>query len=125
MKLLLGRRIRTAIIGLENIWKWRRAIYRDRDWDYWFIYQILKTKLEHQADYIERYGMHETKARDIFQIREVIELIDIVQNEKIVDEALKADKWSKELFEETERRHNQAKKELFTKLHDNIDHWWD
>jgi hypothetical protein len=118
-------RIKSIITGLKNIWKWRKAIYRDRDWDYWFIYQILKTKLEHQADHIEQYGMHENKTRDVAQMRDVIRLIDIVQNEKIIDEALKADKWSEELFDETDKRHNEAKKELFTKLHDGIDHWWD
>lgn len=121
----MKHRIRSIIEGLTNLWKWRRAIYQDRNWDHWFIYQILKTKLEYQANHIEKNGTHENSDRYVLQMREVIGLIDIVQNEKIIDEALQADKWSQELFEETERKHNEAKKELFTKLHDGIDYWWD
>jgi len=117
-------RIRNIITGLKNLWKWRKTIYHDRNWDYWFIYEILKTKLEHHAEYTEKYGMHENDDKYIAEMREVIRLIDIVQNEKIIDEALRADKWSTELFDETERKHDEAKKELFTKLHDGIDHWW-
>ena len=118
-------RIRNIITGLSNLWKWRKTIYHDRNWDHWFIYEILKTKLEHQANHIEKYGTHENSDRDVAQMREVIRLIDIVQNEKIIDEALHAEKWSEEIFNEADRKHNEAKKELFTKLHDGIDYWWD
>ena len=28
-------------------------------------------------------------------------------------------------FKKVDKKHNAAKKELFKKLHDGIDHWWD
>ena len=119
-------RIKSIIKGLKNLWKWRKPIYNDCDWDYWFIYQILKTKLEFTADHLEKQGIHENKDKDIAQIREVLELIDIVQNEKIIDEVLSSDaEWTKDTFKEVDKKHNAAKKELFKKLHDGIDHWWD
>jgi hypothetical protein len=121
----MNYRIRSIITGLKNLWKWRKTIYHDRNWDHWFIYQILKTKLELQADHIEKNGLHENSDRDVAEMREVVRLIDIVQNEKIIDAALQAEKWSDELFDEADRKHNEAKKELFTKLHNGIDHWWD
>jgi hypothetical protein len=86
---------------------------------------MLKKKLEFQAEFILKYGVHATAEYDAEQIKKCIELIDIVQNEKIIDEALRADKWSKEIFEDTQRRHEQAKRELFKMLEDNIEHWWD
>ena len=121
----MNYRIRSIITGLKNLWKWRKVIYHDRNCDYWFIYEILKTKLEYQANHIEKNGTHENSDKYVADMREVIKLIDIVQNEKMIDEAVKADKWSDELFNEADRKHNEAKKELFTKLHDGIDYWWD
>lgn len=121
----MKHRIRSVMDGLKNLWKWRKVIYHDRNWDYWHIYQILKTKLEFQAEHLEKYGMHADKDKDVSKIREVIKLIDIVQNEKILDEALHEDKWSEESFMEADRKHSEAKKELFTKLHDSIEYWWD
>lgn len=125
MLLNIKYKFNSIVTGLKNLWKWRRAIYLDRDWDHWFIYQILKTKLEFQANSIEKNGIHENSVRDVAEMREVIRLIDIVQNEKIIDEALNDAEWTDERFQEVDKRHAEVKKELFTKLHDGIDHWWD
>jgi hypothetical protein len=121
----MRRKLRYYIHGIKNMWRWRKVLFSDQDWDYWYIYNILKTKLEFTAEHIERYGVHENRATDVAQIREVVRLLDIVQNEKIIDEAFGDDNWTEERFREIEKRHAEAKQELFKKLHDNIDNWWD
>jgi hypothetical protein len=40
------------IQGVKNLWKWFPTIWRDRDWDHGFIYEIIKVKLKNQSDYI-------------------------------------------------------------------------
>jgi hypothetical protein len=40
---------RDIIIGLKNIWHWLPVIWRDRDWDRYYIIEILAHKLEKMA----------------------------------------------------------------------------
>lgn len=120
----MRRKLRYYIRGIKNMWRWRKTLANDQDWDYWYIYNILKVKLEFTAQYMTKYGRHENDEKYVAQLQEIIKLIDIVQNEKIIDEAFKDDKWSPERFKEVERRHAEAKKELFIKLHDVIDNCW-
>jgi hypothetical protein len=46
-----------------NIWKWLPIIWRDRDWDQFYIYQILEFKLRKQANYISTMDRH-TRAQE-------------------------------------------------------------
>jgi len=121
----LRYRINSITIGLKNLWKWRRAIYCDRDFDHWFIYQILKTKLEFQAEHLIKHGHHENSEKYASQIMKVVELIDDVQNEKYIDEVLHDEKWDTARFDEAEVKHSNARKELFKILEENIEYWWD
>lgn len=119
-------KIKVFVAGVKNIWRWRKVIYKDRDWDHWYIYEILKTKLKFQADYIATNSYHERAGEDVKEIRECIELIDKVQNEFYIDEILNLDqsKWTLDRIKEAEDSHNQAKRQLFKLLDKNIEHWW-
>lgn len=52
------------IQGVKNLWKWFPVIWRDRDWDTNFIYEIIKVKLNNQADYIGGKNRHTRAKRD-------------------------------------------------------------
>lgn len=52
------------IQGVKNLWKWFPTIWRDRDWDTNFIYEVIKVKLKHQADYIGSHDRHTRAKRD-------------------------------------------------------------
>ena len=119
------RKIKTIITGLRNLWRWRKTLYYDRDWDYYFIYEILKTKLKFQHEHFVKYGYHEDSSKDAEQILECIDLIDKVQNEYYIDQAMMKQVWVKEELEEAEKKHNDARKQLFKLLEENIEHWWD
>lgn len=107
------------------------VIYKDRNWDHWFIFEILKTKLQHQADYFLEHGHLENSLKHAEEMLKCIEMIDVVQNEKIIDEYLLSidiyndDElaWSK--LNEVELKQQQAKKDLFLYLEENIHRWWD
>jgi len=39
--------------GFRNLWKWFPIIFKDRNWDDYFIFETLKFKLKNTADYFE------------------------------------------------------------------------
>ena len=51
------------ISGVKNLYKWLPIIWKDRDWDHFFIYQIIEFKLRGQAKYIGTKDRH-TRAKE-------------------------------------------------------------
>jgi hypothetical protein len=122
----ISSRINNFTTGLRNLWKWKKIIWQDRDWDYFFTYQILKKKLEFQRDHFEQNGWHDKSDNDVKTLNECIELINKVQHEVYIDEAINLESdWTEKVLIEAENKHNEARKELFEKLEKNIEHWWD
>jgi hypothetical protein len=50
--------------GIKNLWRWFPVIWKDRDWDDHYIFEILKTKLKNQAEYIGTRNIHTRAKRD-------------------------------------------------------------
>ena len=67
--------------GIKNILRWIPTIYRDRDWDQSFIYEVLAKKLEHQSKYIGEREWHTRAKRDAEVMRLVIKLIRAEQED--------------------------------------------
>ena len=64
--------------GISNFWKWKKIIWKDRNWDDHYIFEILKHKLILQRKYLieanRHMGIPETN-RDITLCLNLIELI--------------------------------------------------
>lgn len=67
--------------GIKNLWRWFPTIWRDRDWDHTFIYELLRVKLEHQAKYIGDRDIHVDAKRDAERMRLVAKLIKLQQDD--------------------------------------------
>ena len=67
--------------GVKNLYKWFRVIWNDRDWDHHYIFQVLKFKLEKQANYLTKNGFHNNAQRDAELMMTCVRLIDKLQNE--------------------------------------------
>jgi len=52
------------IQGVKNLYKWFPTIWKDRDWDGHYIYEILRVKLENQAYCIGNESRHVNSKRD-------------------------------------------------------------
>lgn len=63
------------ICGVKNLIRWFPTIWKDRDWDQDFIYNLLAKKLKFQANYIEKRDWHVDAKRDAERIRLVAKLI--------------------------------------------------
>jgi uncharacterized protein YeaO (DUF488 family) len=67
--------------GVKNLWRWFPTIWKDRDWDDTFIFEILRVKLENQAKYIGGRGIHVSAKRDAEKMRMVAKLIKLQQDD--------------------------------------------
>ena len=65
--------------GVKNLWRWFPTIWKYRDWDHDFIYNLLAKKLEFQAKYIGNRGIHVDANRDAERMMLVAKLIKLQQ----------------------------------------------
>lgn len=61
--------------GIINLIKWFPTIWRDRNWDHTYIYEIIEFKLRNQAKYIgkmDRHTMSQKDAKDMLICADLI-----------------------------------------------------
>lgn len=138
--------------GVHNLIKWFPTIYKDREWDYEFIYIILHKKLDNMEKFFnsdESWTSDSEKVAE--QIKEVKILCKNLINDNYLSEALKPfdEKYGDiEIFKCVDNRleHNvddetllmhrecgkladknreEDKNKLFDLLKKYIDNWWD
>lgn len=64
-----------------NLYRWLPIIWKDRDYDAWYIYTILQTKLKHQAEYIARHDRHTMAQKDAQRMMTCVRLIEKIKEE--------------------------------------------
>ena len=72
---------KTVKNGFKNLWYWFPIIWKDRNWDSSFIFEILKHKLKAQAKFIGERGIHVSAERDAEIMMTCVRLIEKVDNE--------------------------------------------
>jgi hypothetical protein len=66
--------------GIKNLIHWFPVIWKDRDWDSYYIFQILEYKLKLQAKGIAKRDIHVNAQRDVEIIRTCIRLMEKVRD---------------------------------------------
>lgn len=74
------------IYGIKNLWRWFPVIWRDRNWDQHYIYNILIHKLEKQATYFSQSEYSTRSKREAEKMFLCARLARIQQEELYVDE---------------------------------------
>lgn len=74
--------------GVQNLIYWFPIIWKDRNWDSHYIFDILKHKLKAQANYIGRRDFHTRAQQDARRMRLCVSLIEKVQDETYTMEYL-------------------------------------
>lgn len=119
-------KIKNKIKQIRKVLRWIPILWNDRDWDYYFVYEILKQKLIDTEKYIRKDGVHMFNNEDADSILKVIDMIEKVQTEYHLDKYLsEAKEWDDKGIDKATKDHEQARKELFQYLNDNIEKWWD
>ena len=69
------------IRGIKSLWYWLPVIWKDRNWDHRFIFDVFAHKLKAQAEYIGKYGLHLNNWKDERDMMICVRLIEKVQDE--------------------------------------------
>ena len=77
------------IQGVKNIIYWLPVIWKDRDWDTHYIYEVMKHKLKAQAKYIENSDRHTRAQQDARRMKICVKLIEACQDETYCTEYMK------------------------------------
>ena len=72
--------------GIKNLWYWFPIIWKDRNWDQDYIYEVLKHKLKAQAKYIGDTNRHTRAKQDARRIIICTKLIQLCQDETYATE---------------------------------------
>ena len=88
-------KIKNKIKQIRKIIRWIPILWRDRDWDYYHVYEILKQKLIDTESYIRKEGAHLYNEVDADNIKTAIEMIEKVQTEYHLDKYMsEAKSWT-------------------------------
>lgn len=66
---------------IKNIIKWSPILWKDRDWDHYFIIDTLRFKIANTAKYIEKNKRYVGWERDVERMNLAVRLIDKMQEE--------------------------------------------
>lgn len=69
------------IRGVKNLVRWFPTIWKDRDWDTHFIWELMMKKLTFQANYIGKRDFHTNAKRDAEIIMTCVKLMQKVREE--------------------------------------------
>ena len=136
--------------SIKRLIKWAPIIWSDRDWDHYFILNVLKMKIKFFREHIEKYGLHVNKGRDCKNMLIAELLIERLQNPSQYVEHYKAEydrKWPtpegdilellnrnfskeetadfKRLMQLEEEAWNRDFKYLSEHLRKHLRQWWD
>jgi hypothetical protein len=118
-------RLRQFKRRLKNLFCWLPIIWKDEQWDYYYIFEILKHKLLFTAEHTFKYGYHASSNYDADRMMLCVRLIEKIQNEEYMDVLINDDNLTTEKINTAYNKHNKARKLLFNILEQNIEQWWD
>lgn len=72
---------KTFKTGIKNLWYWFPVIWKDRNWDSNYIFEIMMHKLKSQSKYIGERGFHTRAKRDSEIMMTCVRLMKLVQEE--------------------------------------------
>jgi len=77
-----GKYLHTTFMrGIKSIWYWLPIIWKDRHWDFDYIFEIMKHKIKAQSRYIGERDVHTRAKRDAEIMMTCVRLMEKVQDE--------------------------------------------
>lgn len=115
--------------GIKNLIKWFPVVWRDRDWDEFYLLHAMEFKFKNMSHLHKNYSHLENAELYASQLARAAELTNRIKNDRL------------HYSEEVETLHNQGKvreamelehelytkdlEELTTLMKENLHHWWD
>lgn len=98
---------RNFTTGIKNIWYWLPIIWRDRNWDSHYIFEIMIHKLKDQSKYIGERDIHTRAKRDSEIMMTCVRLMKKIQDEFYSSEYMDYHK-TKHWFEPCENKEGSS-----------------
>lgn len=112
--------------GISNLIKWFPLIWKDRDFDHGYLYDILYFKLGEMQKFFESDNTWSADAdKYAEQIKKCRKLLYRIMNESIQDENWDFDNGFTRPLNEIYELEKEEKKLFWNMMCDNIDGWWD
>ncbi len=88
---------RSFKLGIENLFKWAPVIWKDRDWDQYFLYEILRFKISNMEQFFRKHGHHVGAEKDANNMSMCVEALHRIMEEDYNKEAFMEHdkKWGK------------------------------
>ena len=93
-------RIKEFFRSVYNVIRWLPTIWKDRDWDDYYITKLLQKKIEHQRKYLVRANRHVNVDKDNYWMTIVLNLLERKHEEYYAMEKYKYVVMGDELFSE-------------------------
>ena len=90
---------RSFIYGLKNLWLWLPTVWLDRDWDHYFLYNILRFKLNRMEKMFRTNSMWLRGEKEAKRIRVCVLLLDRLLKDDYSAYRRHDKKWGKTNFE--------------------------
>ncbi len=92
--------LRSIKYGIENLIIWFPIIWKDRDWDHWYLYKILKFKLSNMEKLHRKYGHAVNSEKIANKIKVCVNLLDRLIEDNYDESAFKKHhkKWGEPIF---------------------------
>jgi hypothetical protein len=75
--------------GIPNLIKWFPIIWKDRDWDFYFIFVLLHRKLKNMEKHIRSYSHHTNSEKDADQIKLCVDLLKRILDDEYHENVFK------------------------------------
>ena len=91
---------RSIKYGIENLIIWAPIIWKDRDWDHWYLYKMFKFKLIQMEKLHRKYGMSVNSENTADQMKICINLLERLINDEYGESIFKHHnkKWGRPHF---------------------------
>jgi len=92
------------IEGIKNLWKWKSIIWNDRWWDSYFLFKILKFKLEQMEENFRERGIHVSAEKEADKMKICVLLLDRLIKDEYDENVFKHhyEKWGEPEFSSSE-----------------------
>jgi len=119
--------VKRKIQQIKRVIDFLPLIWNGFDFDYIYAINFFKKQLERTASFLESDKAHTLSAKTNAQkIRTALRLMDIVYEERYVEEFLNSDGGNdREGFIRVMNKQKRAHKLLWDFIEHNIQHWWD
>ena len=77
----IGKPIRRLINNIRMSWRWAKFGWNDRDFDYVYLYNVMKFKIDNMERTFVKYGYHDNNDYTTSRMRLISRLLDKVSTE--------------------------------------------